>query len=130
MPWIFGPVKSPLDLLSYWGLNIKKFGPSSISFPYFYKTPLKIETNCASRKLVEWMLQNNTYAKSLLYNKRFAHICTYFCGRAQYFFSPFILLSTMSIEYGLQIQCTNCHLTSLRDKTRQDKAKPHTRAVR
>ena len=93
MPRIFGAITSPLDLLSYWGLNIKKFGPSSISFPYFYETPLKIETNCASRKLVDWMLQNNTYAKSLLYNKRFAHICTYFCGRAQYFFSIHIIIN-------------------------------------
>ena len=60
MPWIFVAVKSPLDLLSYWGANIKKFGPSSISFPYFYETPLKIETNCASKKLVGRMLQKTT----------------------------------------------------------------------
>ena len=95
MPWIFGAVKSPLDPLSYWGLSIKKFGHSSISFPYFYETLLKIETNCASRKLVGWMLQNYKDVKSLLFNRRFAHKCTYFYGRAQYFFVPFIF-STMN----------------------------------
>ena len=59
------------------------------------------------------MLQNYIDVKSLLYKKRFARIFTYFYERAQYL--PFFC--SIHIEYGLQIQCTNSHLTSLRDKT-------------